>query len=142
MTYLQRSANKYHANSTQYNGLTYHSKLEAAYAQELDIRVRAKDIKSWDRQVKLDLKLNGQHITNYYIDFIITHNDDSREFVEVKGFETETWRLKWRILEATFDDFKKHPDDRLTVIKQSSMGMYPGIRGRGFKRRKSNAIEF
>ena len=94
MTYTQKSGNKYHSITNQYNGLTYHSKLEAAYAQELDIRVKAGDIKSWDRQVKLDLKVNGQHICNYYIDFIIHHNDGTKEFVEIKGFETEVWRLK------------------------------------------------
>lgn len=122
MMFLQKSASKYHSNTTQVDGITYASKLEAGYAQELQLRVHAKDIKSWDRQVKLDLKVNGMHITNYYIDFIVHHNDGSREFVELKGMELGEWKLKWRILEATFDDFKEHPDDRLTVIKQSSWG--------------------
>lgn len=123
MTYWQKSGNKYHAKSTQYQGITYHSKLEAAYAEELSLREMAKDIKSWERQVKLDLKVNGMHITNYYIDFVINHNDGSREYVECKGLEMEVWKLKWRILEATFEDeLKVHPDDCLTVIKQSSWG--------------------
>jgi hypothetical protein len=118
--YWQKSGNKYHAKSTQYQGIAYHSKLEAAYAEELTLRQMAKDIKGWDRQVPLDLKVNGVHITNYYIDFVIQHNDGSQEFVECKGFEMEVWKLKWRILEATFDQFKEHPDDKLIVIKQSS----------------------
>ena len=123
--YFQKSGNKYHAKSTSYGGNVYHSKLEAAYAQELDLRVNAKDIKSWDRQVKLDLKVNGVHITNYYMDFIVHHNDGSREFVEIKGMEMPLWKIKWSILEATFDKyFRKHPDDYMTLIKQSSWGMY------------------
>lgn len=120
MTYFQKSGNKYSATSTQYEGITYHSKLEAGYAESLDMRVMAKDIKSWERQVKLDLKVNGIHITNYYIDFVVTHNDGKKEFVEVKGFETDVWRMKWKILEATFEDFKETPDDFLTVVKQGS----------------------
>lgn len=120
MTYFQKSGNKYSATSTQYEGITYHSKLEAGYAESLDMRVMAKDIKSWERQVKLDLKVNGTHITNYYIDFVVTHNDGKKEFVEVKGFETDVWRMKWKILEATFEDFKETPDDFLTVVKQSA----------------------
>ena len=124
MTYTQKSGNKYHSITNQYNGITYHSKLESAYAQELDIRVKAGDIKSWDRQVKLDLKVNGQHICNYYIDFVIHHNDGTKEFIEVKGFETEVWRLKWKLFEAVFDDFKECPDDKMTVIKQSSIGRF------------------
>lgn len=123
MVYLQKSGNKYHSNTTQVDGVTYHSKLEAAYAEELRLRLMGKDIKSWERQVKLDLRVNGVHITNYYIDFVILHLDGSREYVEVKGMELPVWQMKWKILEATFDkDFKEHPDDRLTVIKQSSWG--------------------
>jgi hypothetical protein len=120
--YFQKSANKYHAKSSIYNGIYYHSQLEAGYAQELDLRVKAKDIKSWERQVKLDLRVNDHHIANYYLDFIVTHNDGRREFVEVKGMETEAWRMKWAILEATFDRFKTGPDDSLTVIKQTNWG--------------------
>lgn len=122
MPYYQRSGNKYRAQRTEYNGAVYHSKLEAAVAQELDLRVKAGDIKSWERQVKLPLSVNGIHITNYYIDFLIENNDGSREFLEAKGVATPEWKLKWSLLEATFDDlFRKHPDDRLTVIKQSSI---------------------
>ena len=120
MTYIQTSGNKYHARSTEYSGRVYHSKLEAAYAAELDLRVMAHDIERWEPQRRLDLKVNGKHITTYIIDFIVYYNDGSREFVEVKGLEMELWRLKWKILEATFDEFKKHPDDRLLVIKQTS----------------------
>lgn len=124
MMYIQRSGNKLHAKSTEYGGHVYHSKLEAAYAAELDIRVMAKDIKSWERQVKLDLRVNDMHIAHYYIDFIIHHNDGSREYVECKGFEMGEWKLKWRLFEALFDtDFRKHPDDRMTVIKQSQVRM-------------------
>lgn len=122
MTYFQKSGNKFHAKSTEYNGHVYHSKLEAAYAQELDLRVKAKDIKSWDRQVKLDLKVNGVHITNYYIDFVLHNNDGSREFVECKGLPTSEWKLKWALLEALFDsDFRQQPDDCMSLVKQNSI---------------------
>ena len=124
-----KSGNKYHSKTTQVEGITYHSKLEAGYADELRIRVMAKDIKSWERQVKLDLKVNGIHITNYYIDFVITHNDGSKEFVECKGFEQEVWKIKWKLLAATFNDFKTTPDDKLTVIKQGAWGMMRGFPG-------------
>lgn len=122
MTYYQKSGNKYRAKKTEYNGVVYHSKLESAYAEELDWRVKAKEIKSWDRQVKLDLKINDTHITNYYIDFVIHHNDGSKEYVECKGVETPDWKIKWKIFEAIFDDnFREHPDDIIILIKQSSI---------------------
>ena len=109
---------KYHNHSTTYNGHTYHSKLEANYAAELDLRVRAGDIKSWERQVKLDLKVNGYHINNYYIDFVIKHNSGAYEFLEIKGMELEPWKTNWKILEATFEDHKRTLDDWMTVVKE------------------------
>ena len=122
MTYFQKSGNKYRAKTTEYNGHIYHSKLEAAYAAELDLRKRGKDIKDWERQRKLDLRVNGIHITNYYIDFVIHHNDGSFEFVETKGMPTTEWKLKWALFEALFDsDFRKTGNDKMTVVKQSSM---------------------
>ena len=121
--YYQKSGNKYHAKSTEYGGHVYHSKFEAAYAQSLDLAQQAGDIKEWERQVRLDLKVNGQKICSYYIDFIATHNDGSKEYIECKGVEMEVWKIKWRILESTFDtDFRQNPNDQLTVVKQTSWG--------------------
>lgn len=87
------------------------SKKEAQYAAELDLRIKAKDIKSWEKQYKIPIEINGKHICNYFIDFVITHLDGNKEYVEVKGMETEVWKLKWRLVEAL------HPDWKLTVIK-------------------------
>lgn len=112
---------KYHNHSSIYNNISYHSALEARYAAELDYRLKAKDIVAWERQIRLDLKVNGQHINNYYIDFLVYHKDGSREYVEVKGMELEPWKTNWKIFEATFEDFKKHPDDRMTVIKATNV---------------------
>jgi len=122
--YTQRRQNKYHAVSQEYNGVRYDSKKEVGFAQELDLRVRAKDIKSWDRQKKIELnvlyekgnpvltntpgmelKQQGKqfsHIANYYIDFVIQHNDGSTEYVEIKSpiTKTDVWRLKWKMTEA------------------------------------------
>lgn len=106
--------NKYSAQKSDYRGITYHSKKEQQYAVDLDMRKRAGDIKDWERQVKISLDVNGHHIANYFIDFIVTHNDDTKEYVEVKGFETEVWKMKWRIFEALYSD---QPDVQLTVVK-------------------------
>ncbi|HEY6436557.1 MAG TPA: DUF1064 domain-containing protein [Ignavibacteriaceae bacterium] len=105
---------KYRAKSIVYNGIQYHSKREAAYAAELELRVKGKDIRAWDRQVKIDLSFNGKHIANYYIDFVLYHMDGLVEYVEVKGFETPEWKLKWKMFEALYGD---KPNTRLTVVK-------------------------
>lgn len=116
MTWYQRnSRNKYRSVSSTYNGIQYHSKAEAAYAAELDLRKKAGDIKSWERQVKCSIDVNGYHITNYYIDFVIEHNDGSSEYIEVKGFETEVWRLKRKLFEAIF--IFNNSGTKYTVVK-------------------------
>lgn len=111
--YEKRS--KYGNKTTYYNGYNYHSKFEANYAQELDLRLKAGEIKSWQRQVKMSLDVNGKHICNYYIDFLVIHSDDEREYVEVKGFATDLWRIKWRLLEALIDEID--PGASLTIVK-------------------------
>jgi Protein of unknown function (DUF1064) len=60
---------KYHAKTSMYNGYNYDSKKEAEYAMQLDWLIKAKEIKSWERQFKIDIIINGIHICNYFIDF-------------------------------------------------------------------------
>lgn len=115
MVYFQKRGNKYGAKSSIYNGISYHSKKEAGRAQELDLLKKAGEIKDWERQHKIDLKVNGYHICNYYIDFKVTHNNGDIELEEVKGFETEVWRLKWKLTEAILS--KENPEIKLTVIR-------------------------
>lgn len=113
--YQNKIRRKYGNIKKEYNGIVYHSQKEADYAFELDLRIKAKDIKSWDRQVRIDLKVNGYHICNYYIDFVIHHNDKSLEYVEVKGFVTDLWRMKWKMTEAIFS--KDHPEIKLSIVR-------------------------
>ncbi len=111
----QRYGSKYGAKRQDYNGILYHSKKEAGYAAELDLRVKAKDLLKWERQEKISIDVNGYHICNYYIDFTLYYSDGTKEYVEVKGFETETWRLKWKLFEALHE--KMYPNSRITVVK-------------------------
>lgn len=76
------------------------SKLEAQQAFELDCRLKAKEIKSWSRQVKIELSAYGKHICNYYIDFVAIRKDGVKEYIEVKGMETDVWKLKWKMFTA------------------------------------------
>lgn len=109
--------NKFNAQTASYNGYTYHSKKEASYAMELDWRVKAKEVRSWTRQHKFELYVNGNFICNYYIDFRAEMKDGSFEYIEVKGFETDVWRLKWRITESIFDELTKGEKAHLVLVK-------------------------
>ena len=116
MTFYPKK-NKYNAKSTNYGGYNYHSKKEAEYAMDLDWKIKANLVDRFERQCKLDLRVNDEHICNYFIDFKVFYKDGHIEYVEVKGFETDVWRLKWRITKATFDDMTKGEDARLVLVK-------------------------
>ncbi len=101
MVYYQK--NKWATAKKQvYDGNRYDSGFEAGYAAELDLRLKAKDIKSWERQVKIPLEVNGYHICNYFIDFVVYHNDGTTEYVETKGLASYSRKLKWMIFEANY----------------------------------------
>lgn len=95
---------KYGNKLTEFNGEKYHSKFEAKVAQELHYRKLAGEITEIKRQVKIPLDVNGVHICNYYIDFVIERTDGITEYIEAKGIISDVWRLKWRLFEALYKD--------------------------------------
>lgn len=103
---------KYGARKKEYNGFIYASAFEAKYAAELDWRKRAGDVKDWNRQVTFNLTVNKILICKYIIDFVILHNDNSKEYIETKGFETRDWKIKRKLFKALY------PELNYRVIKQ------------------------
>ena len=110
---------KYGGRRSEHNGQFFGSKKERDYAAELDLRIKAGDIVSYDKQVKIPLMIrdaNGREHTwrNYIIDFVLTYPDESKEYVEVKGFPTETWKMKWDVFEILYGAL---PNVRLTIVR-------------------------
>jgi len=91
------------------------SKFEAAYAQELDLRVKAKDIAGYDAHLRIPLEVNGYVVCDYYIDFAIYHHDGTTEYVETKGKAEPVWRLKWKLFCALYED---KPDVKISLVMQ------------------------
>lgn len=95
---LPRSRHKFNASRARYKDHLYDSKMEANHAALLDKLKKARDplerVRSWERQVKVPLDVNGTHITNWYADFKVTFADGHHEWHEVKGMQTELWRIK------------------------------------------------
>lgn len=103
---------KYGARKKEYNGTIYPSAFEAKYAAQLDWRKRAGDVKDWQRQITFNLTVNKILICKYIIDFVIIHNDDSKEYIETKGFETRDWKIKRKLFKALY------PQLNYKVVKQ------------------------
>lgn len=136
MYYQKYNKNKYKNIKQEYNGHRYDSQKEANKAYELDMLKRAGEIKDWSKQVKIEfnflklkegwvltdktkLELKEQniefrHLFNYFIDFIVYHNDGSEEYIEVKGKMLEPGKTKIKLLDILLTD---HPTKYLTVEK-------------------------
>lgn len=93
-----KRAGKFNAKRTEYAGRTYSSKKEAAYAQRLDVEKATGDVLMWLSQVPFTLKSG----VRYVVDFAVWRSDGFCYFVDVKGFRTETYKLKKRLVEAEF----------------------------------------
>lgn len=111
-----RKKNKYNAKGRNYNGRFYDSTMEAKYAEELDWLIKSGDVKEWKPQVKIDIRVNGVHITNYFCDFRVVTKDDTIQYHEVKGMVLPLWAMKWKLLQVLKDELLE-PGAELIVIK-------------------------
>ena len=107
--------NKFNAERQTFDGRSYHSKKEADYAVQLAWLQKAGEIKEITPQYKIDIRVNGKHITNYFIDFRVEYTDGRIELIEVKGFATPEWILKFRLTEALLDEIE--PGAKLVLVK-------------------------
>lgn len=102
---LRKQRRKYGNVPVEYKGAKYASKKEQQKAWELDCLLKAGEIKSWERQVREELRgINGSKICDYYVDFVVYHNNGLKEYIEIKSpiTMTEVWRLKWKLLEDKY----------------------------------------
>jgi hypothetical protein len=88
---FRQMQNKFGAKRT--NG--YASKRESEYAAALQLQKQSGVVLDWLEQVPV--RLPGG--TKYVVDFMVIARDGSVKFVEVKGMQTQVWRLKMRQLE-------------------------------------------
>lgn len=126
MTYSIEQFRKMNKKKKKYNnktskasdGYIYDSKLEHKIAQDLDLRIKAGELTHYDRQVTFHLYAYGKKICTYRLDFVAYLPDGSKEYIEVKGFPTPVWKLKWKLFEAWFESEirEKEPDSQLRII--------------------------
>jgi len=96
--------NKYHNTITEYRGRKYHSIKEMEYAVNLDWKLKAGDIIEWEPQVKLPLIVNGVKICTYIIDFRVVDKNGKETYTEIKGAETELWKIKYKLAKVLYPE--------------------------------------
>lgn len=98
----QNRRSKYNNQKIDYKGRIYDSKKEAARAQELDILKRVGEIKSWSPQPEFKIEHRGVKICVYRADFKVIYTDGRIEYEDVKGFKTDMYRLKKKLVAAFY----------------------------------------
>lgn len=119
-TYIQsksKKKNKYRNIKTQVDGITFDSKKEAEYYCKLKLLKQAGEIKDFGLQPRYELqptfRKNGTtyRAITYVADFVITNLDGTTEVVDIKGVETQVFKIKQKLFEYMY------PDLSLKVIK-------------------------
>ena len=105
------------ATKQVYKGFQYDSGFEANYTMYLDSELKQGNIRGYDKQVNLDLEVNGYIVCQYRIDFIVYHKDDTIEYVETKGYQTDVWKNKWKLFEALYSNKE---NVKLTIVQQGN----------------------
>lgn len=82
----------------------HQSILEADYCNELFLLKKAGEITDFKIQEKIEIRVGGRHIANHYVDFTVSKPGGLVEWHEVKGYATELWQLKRRLVEALFPE--------------------------------------
>jgi len=108
---MRRLRHKFRAQPQHRGERHYASKLEAEYADRLRLRKEAGEVIGWLEQVPLHLP--GK--TKYVVDFLVFETSGAVRFIETKGHETETWRLKNRQVKELY------PWLEIEVVKRSGL---------------------
>lgn len=98
-------AGKFLAIRVKVDGLLFDSKKEAEYYGTLKLRMKTGDIRSFRRQVRYKIVINGVLITTYVADFVVENWDGSKQVIDVKSSFTKTlapYRMKRQLMLALY----------------------------------------
>ena len=106
----QKKTNKYNATRVTIDGRTYASKREAEVSCDLRLRQRVGSLSTIEYQPRYEL-IPKPNLITYVADFLITYPDGRVEVIDVKGMETDVFKIKAKM----FRHF--YPHLRLVIMK-------------------------
>jgi hypothetical protein len=103
-------SSKFKNTKVELDGHKFDSIKESKYYSDLKIKKASRLIKDFKMQVKFDINVNNIHIANYFLDFLIEHNDGTFEYIDIKGkdsksnkfIKTSVFALKKKLVEAIY----------------------------------------
>lgn len=130
---------KYNNKKVEVDGHVFDSEVEAMYYNLLKERHINGEVESFEIQPKFILqpkfRKRGKlfHPITYSADFKVVHNNGRTEIIDIKGMETDIFKLKAKIFEYTF------PDLELVLLKYSKLDggfVTPQVYKEGVAKRK------
>lgn len=120
--FKNKKANKFNSKSCWKDGVRYDSRFEVQLMNDLELRLKAGELKKIETQVILSLDYEGFHIANYICDFKLTYSDNTIEYLEAKSpiTETDVWKIKWKLAQVIY----KGENVKFTVAKKTGYGGY------------------
>ena len=94
---------KYGNKKKMVNGIEFESTREARRYQDLALMQQAGHISDLRRQVPFDIRVNKIYIGKWIADFIYTCKDGTERVEDCKGYRTDVYKLKKRLVEALFN---------------------------------------
>lgn len=99
--------NKFGAIRTTIGGITYASKIEAEVCQLRRLEVKAGHIDEYEEQKEFTIMVAGKLICIYISDAFFRVVKTGKYVIEdVKGRETDVFRLKKKLVQALYPDFE------------------------------------
>lgn len=112
-----KKQSKYRNTKTIVDDIKFDSRKEADYYCQLKLLKRAGEIKDFGLQPRYELqptfKKDGKthRSITYVADFIVDNNDGTTDIIDIKGMETQVFKIKKKLFEY------KYPDKTLKIIK-------------------------
>ena len=108
-------ASKFKNTKVTLDGLSFMSKAEAAYYYfYLKPEIEEGLIENLELQPRIKCEVNGKKVCDYVSDFSF-YREEERFIVEVKGYQTDVYRLKIKLVYAC------HPDMNIEVVPASKL---------------------
>ena len=96
--------NKYRAKRVEVDGIRFDTRAEARRYGELRLLEAAGTISDLKLQVEYPIYLKDHYICTYRADFVYFDREKDEWIIEdVKGVRTQVYRLKKRLVEASYD---------------------------------------
>lgn len=125
--------NKFRNRKTQCLSKHMHdSAFEASYCDRLLSMKMSKEIIDYEVQKAFDLKINNIIVCRHIVDFVVITKEGHGECHEVKGFQTDVWKLKHRMFNAMY------PSINYIIISRKGQ---PWMKSRIRSIRRRNAVK-